>query len=200
MTVIISLQHFHPSHHHHSPVASIVAIVAILDISTCWSVLHDGWILETTQKQQRQRQQQQPECKPFEKNKLEGLINFGRTKGVNDEEVCVTTTYWNFIGIFFCCLCVGEALIRAKEAREIAYETAALDNFEKKLARLYSTTRCSVFRKQPGVDDYEQGYQDLVLARNTLRVWTPVISVLLSWFILIPWKTFLGNFGCRYCD
>lgn len=169
------------------------AIVAILDISTCWPVLHDGWILETPQKQQRQRQHQQPECQPFEKNKLEGLINFGRTKGVNDEEVCVMTTYWNFIGIFFCCLCVGEALIRAKEAREIAYETAALDNFEKKLARLYSTTRCSVFRKQPGVDDYEQGYQDLVLARNTLRVWTPVISVLLSWFILIPWKTFFGN-------
>jgi hypothetical protein len=79
-------------------------------------------------------------------------------------------------------------------ARKTALENEALDKFEKKLADLYNATRCNVFRQQPGKDDY----QDDVLARNTVRVWTPVASVLIGWFMLLPWTSFFHGYECGH--
>ncbi|KAL3941758.1 MAG: hypothetical protein SGBAC_003937 [Bacillariaceae sp.] len=155
------------------------AACAILDFSFCWSVLGEGWNEGTG-------------VTPADHDDKKNFLGLGRNKHKDEaddaaDETCSANPMWGAVGIIFCICCLIEAIIRAKEARQIAFETAALDNFERKLAKLYATTRHGVFRKQPGIDDYEEGHQDLELARNHLRAWTPVISVLLSWIILIPW-------------
>jgi hypothetical protein len=165
----------------------LFAFAAILDISLCWSVLLDAW---NDGWNESEKQSENPE-----KIKLEFLKIGGRNNKEGLEDICEVQSIWSWIGAIFCCLCLIEALVRAREARQIAFETAALDNFEKKLAKLYATTRCSVFRQQPGIDDYEEGHEDLILARNHLRVWTPVMAVMFSWLILIPWATF-GAYEC----
>mmetsp|Transcript_45220 Transcript_45220/g.109436 ORF Transcript_45220/g.109436 Transcript_45220/m.109436 type:complete len:680 (+) Transcript_45220:39-2078(+) len=169
----------------------LFAACAILDISVCWSVLVEGW---------NEGAGITPADHHVKKNFLEKVLNRQKEEidGVRsvDEETCSAHPMWGAVGIIFCICCLIEAIIRAKEARQIAFETEALDNFEKKLAKLYATTRCSVFRQQPGIDDYKEGRQDLERARNHLRAWTPVLSVLFSWIILIPWITFWG--GNRY--
>ena len=106
---------------------------------------------------------------------------------------------WNWIGPFFCALCLVEAVVRAVEARQLALENEALDNFERKLARLYSVTRCSVMRQQPSREDYHQQQVDTVLARNTLRLWTPVLSVLSIWFVLLPWPDLMRGDYATTC-
>ena len=136
-----------------------------------------------------------------------------------------STTYWKIpcpsshitIGVFFCILCVGEAVRQALRARKIALEMRALDDFEKKLAKLYSVTkrmsmgRLNALYRSPNTtknhpnDDGGGGRgrggrdndellhltteeQDVeVMVRNTLREWTPMIATLLTWFVLIPW-------------
>jgi hypothetical protein len=160
----------------------LFALGAFLDISLCWPVLVDGW-------NESNKQSEEPELK--KKNEFLFILRH------KEEEfnICSAPSAWAWVGAIFSCMCLVEAIIRAREAREIAFEAAALDNFEKKLAKLYSTTRCSVFRQQPGEYDYEEGHQDLILARNTLRLWTPVMTVLFSWIILIPWLN-IGDLEC----
>ena len=53
-----------------------------------------------------------------------------------------------------------------------------------------TVTRCSVMRQQPSWEDYQQSQMDTALARNTLRLWTPVLSVLSFWFVLLPCPNF----------
>jgi hypothetical protein len=86
------------------------------------------------------------------------------------------------VGLFFCFLCVIEAVIRAREARNLAIEVSALDKFEKSLSRAYSTTRVSfgMFGVSPDAD------MDKILARSTLRTWIPVSVTLFFWFSLLP--------------
>lgn len=165
----------------------LFAACAVLDIAFCWSVLREGW-------------NQGAGITPSEHHDKKNFLKLVHNRHKEEENaVCQANQLWNVVGVIFCSFCIIEAIVRAKEARQIAFETAALDNFEKKLAKLYSTTRCTVFRQQPGIDDYEKSHQDLELARNHLRVWTPVMSVLFSWIILIPWITFLHpiNHECR---
>lgn len=155
----------------------LFAACAILDISFCWSVLLEGW-------------NEGKGVTPVhhdKKNLLEKVLN---RKDEVDDATCPAHPMRGAVGITFCILCLVEAIVRAKEAQQIAFETEALDNFEKKLARLYSTTRHGVFRQQPVIADYEKGHKDLELARNHLRAWTPVMSVMFSWIILIPWTAF----------
>lgn len=101
------------------------------------------------------------------------------------------------ISIFFSFLCLVEACVRAKEARTMAIEMAALDVFEKKLSRAVSSTRMSFWRIG-GFDDTsvnageeQQKVMAELFARRTLRTWIPVASVLTFWIVLLP-------FGCDW--
>ena len=129
---------------------------------------------------------------------------------------------FHWMGPLFCCLCILEAIRRAQQAREDMLEMAALDQFEQKLSRLYGSTRRLSFSMQQdpntttmaqqqqqqrrnnsinnttnsshSSDSLETTYeQDDILARRTLRFWTPVLSTLLLWSLLLPWKTILSK-------
>mmetsp|Transcript_3378 Transcript_3378/g.6770 ORF Transcript_3378/g.6770 Transcript_3378/m.6770 type:complete len:738 (+) Transcript_3378:181-2394(+) len=113
------------------------------------------------------------------------------------------------IGVLFCILCIGEAVRQALQARQMAMEMRALDEFEKKLAKLYSVTkRMSVGRlsalyhpqspNSNSTNHNEHGEDSTnnnptmerrieAMVRNTVREWTPVASTLVAWFLLIPW-------------
>jgi hypothetical protein len=172
----------------------VLAIVAILDVWTCWSVLNDGWT---------EGRKQTKEIVNFEeflfKNYRETSQGNSDTCPVSEKDQATCSTFSSpfaiSTGLLLCCLCVLESILRARVARQTALENEALDKFEKKLAKLYNATRCNVFRQQPGKDDY----QDDVLARNTVRVWTPVASILLGWFVLLPWTSFFhGYYECGH--
>lgn len=172
----------------------VLAIVAILDVWTCWPMLNDGWT---------EGRKQTKEIVNFEdlfKNHREtnhGNGNDDTCPVSEKDQVTCSTFSFPFVistGLLFCWLCVLESILRARVARQTALENEALDKFEKKLANLYNATRCNVFRQQPGKDDY----QDDVLARNTVRVWTPVASVLLGWFVLLPWTSFIHGYECGH--
>ncbi|CAJ1938882.1 unnamed protein product [Cylindrotheca closterium] len=175
----------------------VFAACAILDISFCLSALVEGWYEGEGVTPSDHHNHDKKNFLGFVLNRHKDEID-GERSSSSDDETCSAHPMWGAVSITFCFCCLIEAMIRAKEARQIAFETAALDNFEKKLAKLYATTRSGVFRQQPGIADYDQGHHDLELARNHLRAWTPVMSVLFSWFILIPWINFWrGNHdGC----
>jgi hypothetical protein len=149
-----------------------------------------------------------------------------------------------FIGLLFCGLCVVESVRKALEARQFALDMAALDEFEKKLARLYSATKwTNVFSSlrhpslmtmrshhQGGpppptttttttatatttttsttshtdqhndhhhhhhvvVDDDDENGTDVIVTRKFIRVWTPVLSTLFGWAILLPWPALIA--------
>lgn len=113
-----------------------------------------------------------------------------------------------WMGPLFCLLCILEAVRRAQQAREDMLEMAALDNFETKLSRLYGSTRrlsinSSITRnnasaaqhdsQQPMTAEETTYEQDDILARRTLRFWTPVLSTLFLWSLLLPWQTFFST-------
>ena len=161
------------------------ALVAIADIKSCWPTLLEGW--------NDSKKQSEPAATPrFQP--LEFLINRDKNNidtcpaNNSNNPHCSTNSWWYYAGPLFCILCIVEAVIRAKWARRQALDNAALDNFEKKLAQLYSATRCTVLRQQPGKVDYED--MDAALARNSLRTWTPVSSILFLWLVLLPWTSF----------
>jgi len=114
------------------------------------------------------------------------------------------------MGPLFSLLCIFEAVRRTQQAREDMLEMAALDNFEKNLSRLYgSTRRLSINNMSSNayhndMQDSQQSAvaaassssqeettyeQDDILARKTLRFWTPVLSTLFLWGLLMPWRT-----------
>ena len=124
-------------------------------------------------------------------------------------EMMGTARYvFHWMGPLFCGLCILEAIRRAQQAREDMLEMAALDQFEQKLSRLYGSTRRLSFSMQQDTqqrrnnnnsnsnssDSLETTYeQDDILARRTLRFWTPVLSTLFLWSLLLPWKTMLSK-------
>jgi hypothetical protein len=206
----------------------VLATVAILDVLKCWSVVVDGWT------EGRKETKIGIDLFVFHKNHSHGhALSPGHphshNKDMDENDTCpidATSTstidviyssacysysdmahpLWKSIGIVFFLCCILESVLRAREARQIALETAALDKFEKKLADLYQATRCNVFRKQPSQDDYpkynsnddddDDNYNndhDMVLARTTLRVWTPVASIFFGWFILLPWTSLYSS-------
>jgi len=160
--------------------------VGLLDMFVCGPLLRQGW------------NDAHPDSGVTERYK--SLDQKAPSATEQDNETCQAPTsswlsswYLVYVGPFFCALCIVAAIVRASEARQLALENAALDNFERKLANFYSTTRFS-FRHQP--HDFHNADEDLVLARNTLRSWTPVLSVLGMWFVLLPWPELLwGRYG-----
>ena len=106
------------------------------------------------------------------------------------------------VGPLFCLLCVVEAAVRAREARALAIEMNALDKFEQKLTRVYTSTRTSLSSFgsfAPGKMLFHRVKSDAVLdevlARSTLRTWIPVASVVFFWLALLPVSDF-RNYGC----
>lgn len=149
--------------------------VGLLDMFICGPLLRQGW------------NDARPDSGVTERYKLPGQKV--PSAAVDDETCQAPTSSWLsswyvvYVGPFFCALCLIAAIVQASEARQLALDNAALDNFERKLAKFYSSTRYS-FRHQPHGFHEED---DIVLARNTLRSWTPVLSVLSMWFVLLPW-------------
>lgn len=88
----------------------------------------------------------------------------------------------SWTGPVFCGLCVIEAVLRAIDARRLALEMEALDKYEKRLARVYSTTRMS-FSFLGGDLDHNWDEQT---ARSTIRTWIPVALVVVFWVSLLP--------------
>ena len=140
--------------------------IAVADLSTCWPSLVLGW-----------KERETDSCT----TQQHGFLS---SSGDHDSDVCPNVSPPSWIGQFFCLLCLIEAIIRAREARKIAIEMDLLDNFEKKLTRVYSTTRMSFgfLNTDPG----NNNYMDALLAKSTLRTWIPVASVILFWLSLLP--------------
>jgi len=173
------------------------ALVAIADILGCWPVFVEGWKSAVTQK------------KPgVSLSSLDPLHFFKQLSNKDHEgdDTCASYSFYyeivgkvlyalNWMGPLFSMLCILEAARRAKEAREEMLEMAALDNFEKKLARLYGSTRrlstlAADTQQHEGSEEttYEQ---DDVRARRMLRFWTPVLSTLFVWSLIMPWRSML---------
>ena len=142
------------------------AVMAIADLSTCWPSLVGGW-----------KEQESDSCS----TQHPGFLS---QNGDHDGGFCPNTSPPSWIGPFFCLLCFIEATIRAREARALAIEMDLLDAFEKKLTRVYSTTRMSFGFLR--VDSSNTSYVDAALAKSTLRTWIPVASVMLFWLSLLP--------------
>lgn len=109
-----------------------------------------------------------------------------------------------YIGPLFCLLCLIEAIVRAREARMLAIENQALDNFEKSLERVYSSTRMSFrrrFTSSPKLlyqgdnnnDNDIDTTLEKVLARSTLRTWIPTMTVICFWLALVPVTTQMSS-------
>jgi len=163
------------------------ALVAIADIMGCLPVFLEGWRSAVT-------------------NSKPGVTSTGMSDmfcpNDGDNDTCSSHSIYydalgkmlvvlDWMGPAFCLLCILEAVIRAQEAREEMLENAALDNFEKKLSRLYSSARNLQAQEQEENDTtYDE---DDVLARRTLRFWTPVLLTLCAWGILLPWSTMLDT-------
>jgi hypothetical protein len=188
----------------------LVAIIAVLDIMHCWPVLVEGWwsSRETTKVNENFLGEFL--------NKLNPHHHHNNKNNSSDVDLCpvnaaaaaaATSTVHLSIGWIFCLFCIVEAILRALEARQLALDNDALDRFEQKLANLYSATRSNVFRQQPTMEDYRStssssssnstrsnASDDSLyrrLAKNTIRVWTPVASILFGWCLLLPWSRLL---------
>jgi hypothetical protein len=94
-----------------------------------------------------------------------------------------------FIGALFCGLCVVESIVRATEARRLALENHALDTFERRLQRVYSTTRVS-FGIQRNSENLDQEF-----AKTTLRTYIPMCSVIVFWIVLLPTRAHFYTCG-----
>jgi len=126
-----------------------LATAALLDIATCWSTLLSS---------SRWTHHQHVDTAP---------------------SLIVWTWHDDVAGTLFACLCVVQAVLQAHQARQNASDTAALDHWEQKLARLYASTRSSLFFNE--TDDRKA----LAHIRN-LRLWLPVATTIFLWAILLP--------------
>ena len=108
------------------------------------------------------------------------LDAWDNTQDCSESSCSIIISSPSWIGVFFCVLCVVESIIRAREARRLALENFALDSFERKLRRAYSTTRVSF-----GLRNTNQ-HLDEVLAKTTLRTYIPICSVVVFWLVLLP--------------
>ncbi|CAB9503290.1 expressed unknown protein [Seminavis robusta] len=165
------------------------ALVAVADFLGCWPLFLEGWVSAVNQNKpgvsssqswdtmliQQYRDQEEDTCSTYS-------IGFYTILGK-----CLYTLDW--MGPLFCLMCIGEAMRRAQQAREDLLELAALDNFEKKLARLYSSAR-NVHAQEEEDTMYDE---DDILARKTLRFWTPVVVTLSLWSLLMPWHSMLDT-------
>lgn len=96
------------------------------------------------------------------------------------------------IGLVFGVACVVEAFLRARAARLLRYENAMLDKFERKLADFYSS-RASEW-------NYREDRNWKEIADDTIHIWIPYASVLVFWFLLMPWWKASDNENCSYPD
>jgi Trk-type K+ transport system membrane component len=227
------------------------AVVAILDMTSCWSLLVQGWMRTSsgTGDQHHQQHDQkvclnteaaaaaahgggglkfpfnnshnksqqggacyaataaEPSTWPFFSSSASTpLFSTLQRHGWIWRQWVLTNAWW--IGPLFGLLCLVEAVVRAREARLLAIETQALDNFEKSLERVYSSTRMSFRRRfssrklqqrlllgghdHDGGDEDEDDYTmvdttlERVLARSTLRTWIPTMTVICFWLALVP--------------
>lgn len=165
----------------------VFALVAIADILGCWPVFLEGWMAAVSNSKPGVSASGQNNVFNPQKDDADGTCS---TYGAYYEVVgrCLHVLDW--MGPVFCLLCIVESVIRAKQAREEMLENAALDNFEKKLSRLYSSARNLPAQAEEEENDTTYDEDDL-LARKTLRFWTPVLFTLCAWAVLLPWRTML---------
>lgn len=186
----------------------ILAILAIADFLGCLPIAQEAWTLATHDDNNGFS------LKPdqlFFKKKDNDYENDDENENTCASYIQILSLI-KYIGPIYCFFCFIEAIIRAKQVRNEILEMAALDNFEKKLARFYtSTRRLSTYHNNNNnttptaaaaasqidvngtpivVNDYSYDQDDL-LAQQTLRFWTPVLSTLFVWSILLPWRTIL---------
>ncbi len=162
------------------------ALVALLDFAACFPHWMEGWMEGRKQtKQAKEHIFFLMRSKLTEANANANGTEFCPANAIEEEHDCIRlgwiVHHSSTIGLFFCLLCLVESIRRAREARQTALDMAALDDFEKTLARLYSATKITVFRHP------SSGEEDVKLTRKFVRVWTPVLSHLFGWSILLPW-------------
>lgn len=167
------------------PVWTILfALVGLLDFAACFPRWVDGWM-----EGRKQSKDHFFLIKP--KHAVANGTEFCPVHAIEEEDDCQRLRWISHhaptIGVLFCVLCMVESVRRAREARQTALDMAALDEFEKTLARLYSATKFTVFRSSPS-----SGEQDAMLTRKFVRVWTPVVSHLFGWCILLPWPILIS--------
>lgn len=164
------------------PVWTILfASIGLLDFAACFPRWVDGWM-----EGRKQSKDHFFLIKP--KPTVANGTEFCPAYAIEEDDDCQRLRWISHhaptIGVLFCVLCMVESIRRAREARQTALDMAALDEFEKTLARLYSATKFTVFRSSP-----TSGEHDVMVTRKFVRVWTPVVSHLFGWCILLPWPT-----------
>jgi hypothetical protein len=188
-----------------------LAIVAILDVLNCWSIIWNAWLgglanaeLATTPAIDKTDASLRIEGGSYSNDTCDAVTNnetrLGLDAGILPVVFSIPSRLVDYIGPVFCILCILNGMIRARRAQKLAYENAALDVFETKLASLCSSARCSLSFRGQDTTHHQQIQNDLDhdLAHKTLRFWGPVIAQLTLWFVLIPWASCC--FWTRYCD
>ena len=210
----------------------VLAVVAIADVLGCWPVFVEGWNSAVSQRKSNLGTSSLATW-DFLKKPKHGTDDWAAENACAaydadddydyDSLTCATySLYYDMLGTarylfhwmgpLFCFLCILEAVRRAQQAREDMLEMAALDQFEKKLARLYGSTRrlsinsasvpqhaiqhehhSTPSHQSSSLEEETTYEQDDILARRTLRFWTPVLSTLFLWSLLLPWSNLLNT-------
>ena len=175
--------------------------VAVLDLQVCFPILYQGWVTAWEELERSKDPDDTTSSPHFPWNNKPKSAS-ENSNGLNDNTCHV---FWNqqpsrLIGTLFCFCCMIEAIVRSRQARQEAVDMAALDEFERKLAQLYSSARWrptdTDLTNLSGDDDDDVDERASEWARKTLRFWTPVISTLLFWGLLLPWWNLTGQDQC----
>lgn len=102
-------------------------------------------------------------------------------------ESTFTLSQYVWMGLFFCFLCIVEALVRAVEARKAALDNRALDELEKSLLRASqrSSTRLSMFFLGAAADQNHKK-KAVTTVSKVLRSWIPAIATIAFWLFILP--------------
>ena len=176
--------------------------VAVLDLQVCFPILYEGWVTAWEELERSKDPDDTTSSPHFPWNNKPKSAS-ENSNGLNDNTCHV---FWNqqpsrLIGALFCFSCIIEAIVRSRQARQEAVDMAALDEFERKLAQLYSSARwrptdADLTNLSGDDDDDDVDERASEWARKTLRFWTPVISTLLFWGLLLPWWNLTGQDQC----
>ena len=112
-------------------------------------------------------------------------INYTFVDRVWESTFALSQFLW--MGPFFCCLCIVEALVRAVEARKAALDNRALDDLENSLLRAAqrSSTKLSMFFLG-AVADQNHKKKALTAVSKVLRSWIPAIATIAFWLFILP--------------
>jgi hypothetical protein len=162
-----------------------LALVALLDILNCWSIIMNAWAAGGQSDDGAELVTTTPVVD--ERNNLSLIIeNVSHSNDTcaatnNDSETtqldptCILPTVFSlpshlatYIGPIFCLLCIFNGVVRARRAQQLAYENAALDVFETKLASLCTSARCSFRGGQDSAHQQIKNGLDHELAHNSL--------------------------------